>query len=248
VIADLVVAHLGRYGLVKYRECAAHAAAFIRPRRRDELDPLDLGKQIHRLGEERFIELGRFGMLEPAQRHAFVVEPDAVREPRPWKRVDLEDIVQELDELQGAGAHLLDLFGLLDGVETVAYKVDAATLGRHDVIEAGEVAHEQRFRGGGLGVEAGIGHRLPAAGLVARLDDLAAKPLQRRDPNFREEGVDETGDEQADAHVAPPLAERFQPTSSAPDPPSSLAIAIGGGQPGSCRLAQSKRSCNDGGQ
>ena len=68
-------------------------------------------------------------MLEPAQRHASVVEPDAMREPRPRESFDLQDIVQELDELQGAGANLLDLVGLLDGVEIIAYKVDAATTG-----------------------------------------------------------------------------------------------------------------------
>ena len=42
VIADLVVAHLGRDDFLEDRERAAKAAALIGPRRRDELDPLDL--------------------------------------------------------------------------------------------------------------------------------------------------------------------------------------------------------------
>jgi hypothetical protein len=143
-------------------------------------------RRNHRLGEERFIELGRFGMLEPAQRHAFVVEPDAVRELRPWKGVRLLDVVQELDQFVGTRANLRHGRGLFDRIEIVAHKVDAATLWRHHAIEVREIAHEQGFRGGGLGIEAGIGHRLPAAGLVARVDDFMAEALQEfegRDPN-----------------------------------------------------------------
>jgi hypothetical protein len=55
--------------------------------------------------------------------------------------------------------------------EIVAHMVDAAALWRHYVIEAGEVAH------GAIGVEAVIRHRLPAAGLVARVSDLMAEAL-----------------------------------------------------------------------
>jgi hypothetical protein len=114
--------------------------------------------------------------------------------------------VQKLDEFEGAGANLRHGRGLLDRIEIVAHKVDAATLWRHHIIEAGEVAREQGLGGGAVGVEAVICHRLSATCLVARVDDLMAEALQKfegRDPNFREEGVDETGDEQANAHVAP---------------------------------------------
>ena len=58
VVADLVVAHLGRDDLLEHRERAAEAAAFVRPRRRDELDPLDLREQIHRLRKERLVQFG----------------------------------------------------------------------------------------------------------------------------------------------------------------------------------------------
>ena len=81
--------------------------------------------------------------------------------------------------------------------------VDTAAGGRDDVIEAGEVAHEQGFGSGAVRVEAAIGHRLSAAGLVARVDDLVAEPLQKlegRDADFRKEGIDVAGNEKPDAH------------------------------------------------
>jgi hypothetical protein len=115
--------------------------------------------------------------------------------------------VQELDDLVGARPNFLHLGGLLDGVEIVAHVVDAAARRSHDIIEVGKIAHEQRLGVGTFGVEPAIGHRLPTAGLVARVYDLVAEALQKlegRDPNFREEGVDETGDEQPDAHSIPP--------------------------------------------
>ena len=86
VVADLVVAHLGRHDLLEHREGAAEAAAFVRSRRRDELDPLDLREQIHGLGEERLVQLGRARVLQSAQGAAAVVQPDPVRKPRPGKR------------------------------------------------------------------------------------------------------------------------------------------------------------------
>jgi hypothetical protein len=130
------------------------------------------------------------------------VEADAVRELRPGKGVRLLDVVQELDQFVGSRANLRHSRGLLDRIEIVTHVVDAATLRRHHVIEPGEVAHEESLGVGGLGIEAVIGHRLPAAGLVARVNDHMAEAFQKfegRDPNFREEGVDETGDEEPDA-------------------------------------------------
>jgi hypothetical protein len=147
-------------------------------------------------------------VLQPAQRDAFVMQPDAMRKLRPWERLNLLDIVQEFDKLEGTRANLLDLFGLVDSVKIAAHVMDAATLGRHYVIEAGEVAHKEGLGGGGFGVEAAISHWLSAARLVARVDDLMPEALQKfesRDPNFREEGVDETGDEEAYAHRPAPL-------------------------------------------
>jgi hypothetical protein len=117
-------------------------------------------------------------MLKPAQCTAAVVQSDAMREPGPRKPIDLEDVVQEFDELESASPHFPHLSGLVDGVEIVAHVMDAAARGRHDLIEAGEVAHEQRLGVGGFGIEPAIGHRLSATGLVARVDDLVAEALQ----------------------------------------------------------------------
>ena len=86
--------------------------------------------------------------------------------------------MQELDDLVGARPNFLHLSGLLDGIEIVAHVVDAAAGRRHDIIEAGEIAHEQHLGIGALGIEPAIGHRLSATGLIARVDDLVAEPLQ----------------------------------------------------------------------
>jgi hypothetical protein len=75
-------------------------------------------------------------------------------------------------------AHLLHLGGLFDRVEIVADVVNAAAGGCDDIIEAGEVAHEQRLGIGAFGIKPAIGHRLAAAGLIAGIHDVMAKPLQ----------------------------------------------------------------------
>src|ERR1700681_812459 len=54
MIADLVVTHLGRNDFFEHTECAAEAATFVGTSRLDELNPLNLGEQVDRLGEERF--------------------------------------------------------------------------------------------------------------------------------------------------------------------------------------------------
>src|SRR5262249_11986515 len=108
------------------------------------------------------------------------------------------DVVQELDQLEGARPHLLDRRRLLDRVEIVANVVDAAAGGAHDVVESREVADEEGFGGRAVGVEAAVGHGLSAAGLVTRVDDLvseALEQLERRDADLGIEGIDEAGDE-----------------------------------------------------
>jgi len=115
-----------------------------------------------------------------------------MRKTRPWKRVDLQDVVQELDDLVGARPHLLHLGGLLDRVEIVPHVMDAASGRRDDIVEAREIAHEQRLCISAFGVKPAIGHRLRAAGLVARVHDLVAEALQQlqgRDTDFRKEGI-----------------------------------------------------------
>ena len=112
--------------------------------------------------------------------------------------------MQELDDLIGASANFLDLGRLLDRIEIGAHVVHAAAGRRDDIIEPGEIAHEQRFGGGAIGVEPAVGHRLSAAGLIARILDLVAEPLQeleRGDADFRKEGVDIARDEKTYAHA-----------------------------------------------
>src|SRR5437868_5789125 len=99
VVADFVVAHLRGNDFLEDREGAAKAAAFVRSRRGDEFDPLDLGEQIQRLRKERLVQFGGRRVLEPAQAAAAVVQPDAMRKPGPRKRVHLLDVVQEFDQL-----------------------------------------------------------------------------------------------------------------------------------------------------
>jgi hypothetical protein len=52
--------------------------------------------------------------------------------------------------------------------------------------------HEQRFGRGAFGIEAAMGHRLAATGLIARIDHLvpaALEELERRDANLGKEGI-----------------------------------------------------------
>ena len=113
--------------------------------------------------------------------------------------------MQELNQLVRALANLLNLICLFDRVEIVPHMAHAASRGRDDVVEAGEIAHEQRFRSSAFGIETAVGHRLAAAGLVKGIADLVAEALEQLegcDANLGEEGVDVTGYEQTDAHAS----------------------------------------------
>jgi hypothetical protein len=128
-----------------------------------------------------------------------------MRESGPRERINPKYVVQELDQLVGSGADLLDHVGLLDGVEIVAHMVDAAAGRRDDVIEAGEVAHKQRLGVGRFRVEPAIRHRLAAACLIMRVLDVMAKPLQQLegcDTDLRKESVNIARDEKPDPHAS----------------------------------------------
>src|SRR5438046_3651628 len=144
-------------------------------------------------------------MLQGPQGAAAVVQSDPMREVRPRKRGDLQDIVQELDDLESTRPYLFHRGGLLDRIEIVAHVVNAAAGRCDDIIESGEITHKQGLGVGALGVEAAIGHRLTATGLVTRVNDLVAKSLQELqgcDTNLREKGIDVAGDEEPDAHLS----------------------------------------------
>src|SRR4051794_41777819 len=78
VIADLVVAHLGGNDFIEDRESAAEAAAFVRSRRADEFDPVDLREQIHGLRKERLAQFWGGRPLLSAQRSPTVLLPTAM--------------------------------------------------------------------------------------------------------------------------------------------------------------------------
>ena len=107
--------------------------------------------------------------------------------------------------------NLLHLGGLLDRIEIVTHVMNAAPGRPDDVIEAGEIAHEQSLGFGAVSVEAAVRHRLSATGLVAWVDDLVAEALQQlegRDADLRKEGVDVAGDEESDVACCSPNRER----------------------------------------
>src|ERR1700747_3004587 len=110
-------------------------------------------------------------MLEAAKGLAAIVQPDAMPKVRPGKGISLQYVMQEFYKFIGAPPHLLHLCGLFDGVEIVTHMVNATAGGRDDVIEAGEIAHEQSLGVGALGVESTVCHGLPAARLIARIHD-----------------------------------------------------------------------------
>src|SRR5271165_4284086 len=69
--------------------------------------------------------------------------------------------------------------------------------GSHDVIERGKVFDEKFFGCSRLLITSAIGHRLTAASLVKRVDDIQfqfLQKLQSGDTDFRIEKVDITGD------------------------------------------------------
>jgi hypothetical protein len=61
-----------------------------------------------------------------------------MREAGPRKRLDSLDIVQELDKLECACPNLLHLGRLFDRIEVV----NAAARGCDDILEAGEIVHD----------------------------------------------------------------------------------------------------------
>src|SRR5206468_4175220 len=124
---------------------------------------------------------------------------------RPGEVLDFHDVVQKLDQFVGMLAHVLDGVGLLDGVEVMAYLLDAATGRSNDAIEVFEVLDEEMFRLRGVALVAAVGHRLSTTGLPQWIADLEAEPLQEfegRNPNFGENHIDIAGNEQTYFHIA----------------------------------------------
>src|ERR1700688_1622147 len=87
--------------------------------------------------------------------------------------------------------------------------MDTASRRADDIVEAVEIADEQRFGAARIRLEAAVCHRLAAAGLIWRIDHVeteALEQLQRRDSNFRKESIDKAGNEKSDFHASAPSA------------------------------------------
>ncbi len=117
-------------------------------------------------------------MLEPPQRAAAVVQSNPVGESGPGKRVGLDNIVQEFDQLIGPRTDLFHVVGLLDRIEVVANMVNATTGGCNDLVKPGKIAHEKALGGGAVSVEAAVCHWLTAACLVSWIVDLVAEAFE----------------------------------------------------------------------
>src|SRR5262245_41885513 len=119
--------------------------------------------------------------------------------------MDFGDVVQKLDQLVSVLAHVLHGSGLLDGVEVLAYLLDAATCGADNAIEVFEVLDEEVFRLRGVALVSAVGHRLSTTGLSQRITRLEAEPLQElegRNADFGEQQIDVARDEQTNPHAA----------------------------------------------
>jgi len=178
-VVDAVVAHLGRDRLVGDAKAAAEPAALVGPVDLDQLESSDLPQQVSRLREVGLVDpLRRPRMAEAPDGGAAVVEAHPVRKGRPGEGRDLQVVVQELDELSGPGADLPGLGRLFDRIEVIPDVVDAAPGWPDDRVEILEAVDEEGFGGGGIVLATAVGHRLAAAGLVERILDRAAEPLE----------------------------------------------------------------------
>ena len=82
-------------------------------------------------------------MAEVAQGVAGIVVADLVGKLGPGEFPHLQHVVQELHQLEGAGAEVAQGLRLRDGRHMLPDLLDAAPGGRHHIVEAGEVPQEQ---------------------------------------------------------------------------------------------------------
>jgi hypothetical protein len=123
--------------------------------------------------------------------------------------------VQKLDELASPGSNLLGLGRLFDRIEMEPDVVDAAARRPDDRVELFETLDKESLGRSGIVLATTVSHRLPAAGLIERVFDRAAEPfkkLNRRDADFRKEGVDIARNEESDLHRRVPSVIPKSPT------------------------------------
>jgi hypothetical protein len=85
--------------------------------------------------------------------------------------------------------------------------MNAASGGTDDIVESGKVLDEKPFGRRRFFVTAAVGHWLATAGLIERIGNFDAEPLEQlegRDANFGKEGVHIARNEQCDPHRRSP--------------------------------------------
>src|SRR6267154_519106 len=100
-----------------------------------------------------------------------LVQPDLIRKGS-LQTVDPQDIGEKFHEL-------IDLLWDIGAVQMLFYMQHAAAGRCHDIIECGEILYEQVITPCCEVLEAGIGHGLPATGLVRWIDYFAAKLFEQ---------------------------------------------------------------------
>jgi hypothetical protein len=116
------------------------------------------------------------------------MQPDPIREGS-LQTVDPQDIGEKFYEL-------IDLLRDTGTVQMLFYMQHAAAGRRHDIIEFRKIFYEQVVTPCREVLETGIGHGLPATGLVRWIDYIAAKlfeQFQGGDAHLRIKLVDITG-------------------------------------------------------
>ena len=203
VVGDPVLPHEAGDRLLRDREGAAEPAALVGARERHELDALERAEEPRHLRRARQEQLARRAEAELAQAVAALVEADPVRVAAGERR-DAEDVHEELAQLEGDALQAIEPGTA--GEEPVVVVPDhrgAAARGADHRVEPAEDLEEAPGERRGRVREAGVRHRLPAAGLLLGEDHLRPEPLEdarRREPDPRPQLIHVAGDEERDAH------------------------------------------------
>jgi hypothetical protein len=96
--------------------------------------------------------------------------------------VDGQDIGEEFNEL-------IDLLRDIGAVQVVFYMQDAAAGRSYNVVEFRKILYKKVVAPGCKMLETGIGHGLPATGLIRWVDDFAAKLLEQFQGGYAYLGV-----------------------------------------------------------
>ncbi len=186
------------------REQAAEAAAFVGPLEFGEFDAVERRQQLPRLVERRADQFAVGGECAArADRGSFGAGRRGGGSGRRGGRPSSTS-VRNSHSSNVLWATAWSAVGRAEDLFVVVADHRDATAGRgDDVIVVAEDLEESFGQRAGVGVQADVGHRLAAAGLLFGKLDLAAEALQHLDrgqADLRIELVDVAGDEEADAH------------------------------------------------